>query len=456
MMKSIVKKIAATPRPGTAMLGAIALLPVLAIGAETSADLSAGPPAAETWGVHGQFTYVEQETDEFRAPYAGHNSLTPGTGAQTVDATLYVGRSLWRGAEGWVNLEVDQGFGLDDTLGAAGFPSGEAYKVGKTEPYLRLTRTFVRQTWNVGGGQESLESAQNQLAGTQSHDRVVLTVGKFGVGDVFDTNQYAHDPRGDFLNWAALDAATFDYAADAWGYTVGVALEWYTGPWTFRSGLFDLSDVPNSPQLEPGGHEFQAVLEGERRFTWRDRPGRLLVTAYQSRGRMGLLEDAISLADTTGGVPDAATVRRYRSRTGVSLAFEQEWSDDIGAFARIGGASGNVEVYEFTDVDRSASAGLALKGSRWGRPRDTIGAVAIENAISAQREQYLDRGGLGLLVGDGSLPHAASERIAELYYSLAATSFSHFTLDYQRIMNPAYNHDRGPVSVFALRVHAQF
>ena len=120
----------------------------------------------------------------------------------------------------------------------------------------------------------------------------MLTVGKFGVGDVFDTNQYAHDPRGDFLNWSALDAATFDYAADAWGYTVGVATEWYNGPWTFRAGAFDLSDVPNSPRLEPGADEFQLVLEIERRFELEGHPGRVLATAYDSRGRMGLLTDA--------------------------------------------------------------------------------------------------------------------------------------------------------------------
>ncbi|MFZ0236306.1 MAG: carbohydrate porin [Xanthobacteraceae bacterium] len=30
------------------------------------------------------------------------------------------------------------------------------------------------------------------------------------------------------------------------------------------------------------------------------------------------------------------------------------------------------------------------------------------------------------------------------------------TLDYQFIVNPAYNSDRGPVSVIGARVHAEF
>ncbi len=40
----------------------------------------------------------------------------------------------------------------------------------------------------------------------------------------------------DFLNWTVIDAGTFDYAADAWGYTAGAAVEWYQGAWTLRGG----------------------------------------------------------------------------------------------------------------------------------------------------------------------------------------------------------------------------
>jgi high affinity Mn2+ porin len=30
------------------------------------------------------------------------------------------------------------------------------------------------------------------------------------------------------------------------------------------------------------------------------------------------------------------------------------------------------------------------------------------------------------------------------------------TLDYQLVVNPAYNRDRGPVSVFGFRIHTQY
>ena len=409
----------------------------------------------ETFGVHAQFTYVEQETSGFNAPYRGPNSLSPNSGAETTDATLYLGARLWPGAEAWLNGELDQGHGLDDTLGVAGFPSGEAYKVGKNQPYLRLQRAFVRQTFNLQDDSEQVEAAANQLRGSQSNDRVVITVGKFSVVDIFDTNRYAHDSRGDFLNWTVIDSGTFDYAADAWGYTAGAAIEWYTHSWTLRSGLFDLSDVPNSVHLEPGFHEFQVDLELEHRHEIAARAGRVLLTAFESRGRMGLLDEAIAVAANSGEPPDIAALRRNRGRGGLSLGVEQELAAELGAFIRAGKAAGNVETYEFTDVDRTLAVGLSLQGSRWRRANDTVGIAAVNNAISGVREAYLNAGGLGILIGDGRLPHPGPEQIIESYYSAAVFAFAHLSLDYQWINHPAYNRDRGPVSVIAVRLHAQ-
>ena len=420
-----------------------------------AADAAADVPDQQ-FAIHGQATYVEQESGSFRAPYAGPNSLSPDQGRETTDATLYLGPRPWSGAEAWISPEVDEGFGLDGTLGLAGFPSAEDYKVGKNAPYLRLPRVFLRQTVNSGSATEAVDADLLQLGGSRSADRWVFTVGKFGVPDVFDTNQYAHDGRNDFLNWTAVDAGTFDYAADAWGFTVGAAAERYQGPWTFRAGLFDLSNIPNSTHLDPGLHEFQMIGEFEHRHEWGGQPGRVLITGYDSRGRMALLDAAVALGAQTGTTANPAEVRAYRSRLGASLDLEQQASADLGVFARIGKAAGNVEAYEFTDVDRSVSAGVSIKGSGWHRGADTIGIAGIANGISAEREQYLNAGGLGILVGDGRLPHPGAEQIIETYYSIAALAWAHVSLDYQWVKNPAYNADRGPVSIVAVRVHAQF
>jgi high affinity Mn2+ porin len=453
-MMSSQPKLDAVSRGNTGRIAVVVLWLVSWVAAAEPASVDL--PSHEQVALHGQFTYVEQEANAFRSPYRGANSLSPDNGRQTFDATLFLGARLWSGAEGWLDPEIDQGFGLDNTLGVAGFPSGEAYKVGRKRPYLRLPRAFIRQTFDLGEASEPVASAANQLGGSRSADRLVFTVGKFGVGDLFDASGYAHDPRSDFLNWTAIDAGTFDYAADAWGFTVGAAVEWYQGAWTLRGGAFDLSSVPNSEHLDPGGHQFQMILELERRFDLRGRAGRVAVTAYDSRARMGLLDAAVAAAAHDGGPVDIASVRSYRSRTGIHVLAEQQISDELGVFARAGGASGNVEAYEFTDIDRAIEAGLSLNGARWRRPRDTVGLAAMVNGISAARQRFLNAGGLGILVGDGRLPHPRSEQILEAYYSVAALSSASVTFDYQRINQPAYNSDRGPVSVFSIRLHGQF
>lgn len=405
------------------------------------------------FAIFAQATYTEQETNGFDAPYGGPNSLSPSIGRETADATLYLGARLWRGAELWINPEADQGFGLDDTLGLAGFASGEAYKLGRKAPYFRLQRAFIRQTIDLGGRIAAVAAGPNQLAMQQSADRLVLTVGKLSVVDIFDVNRYAHDPRVDFLNWSVIDAGSFDYAADAWGYSVGGAAEWYTGSWAWRAGVFDLSDVPNSIRLEPGFDEYQVDIEAEHRHELLSQPGKVDLTVFESRGRMALLQDAVAYGEAGGLKPTPDPVRRYRKRDGMSLNVEQQLTADVGVFARLGDAGGNVETYEFTDIDRTVSAGVSVNGGPWHRPGDTWGVAGVVNALSGDRRRYLAAGGLGILVGDGKLPRAGHEDILETYYDVAAASFLNVTIDYQRVENPAYNRDRGPASIFAIRMH---
>jgi high affinity Mn2+ porin len=139
----------------------------------------------------------------------------------------------------------------------------------------------------------------------------------------------------------------------------------------------------------------------------------------------------------------------------VNLNVEQQVAPDVGVFGRVGWAGGQVEPYEFTDVDHTVSAGLSFGGKRWHRANDTFGIAAVVNGISSEHIAYLQAGGLGILVGDGQLPHPGPEEIVETYYRLPVKSWQ-VTADYQFIVNPAYNRDRGPVSVISLRLHAQF
>ncbi len=420
--------------------------------------LSAGVAGADTfdWSVHGQLTFVDQYHPAFRSPYQGGNSLSPkSVGDETFDATAFLGLRLWDGGEIYADPEIDQGFGLSNTLGVAGFPSGEAYKVGKVDPYFRLQRLFFRQSFDLGGDSQKLDDGQNQVAGARSADNLVITAGKMSVTDVFDTNSYSHDPKGDYLNWSLIDAGAFDYAADAWGYSYGVTAELTKDWWTLRTGLFDLSRVPNSTQLETDFSQFEVAVEGEARHDLFGREGKIKLLAFVNRGRMGGYRDAVALGEATGTVPDTALVRRYASRPGGSIDIEQPLSDDLGLFSRASLDDGSKEAYEFTEINRSISLGLSLKGADWGRKDDTVGAAAVVNAISDSAQAYFAAGGLGILIGDGRLPHYGTEDILETYYNASVTSWLNAGADYQLIVNPAYNRDRGPVSVLALRLHAQ-
>jgi high affinity Mn2+ porin len=222
-----------------------------------------------------------------------------------------------------------------------------------------------------------------------------------------------------------------------------------------RGGLFDLSVVPNSTELDSSFAQFQWLGEIERRYELWGHPGKVALTGFLSRGRMGSFQDAIDLAQATSTSADIAAVRKYQSRGGVAMNVEQEITPDLGLFMRAGWADGTIEPYEYSDVDRTVAAGLSLKGTQWQRPDDTFGLAGIVNGISGVHEQFLNDGGLGILVGDGMLPHPGPEQIIETYYAFPLFTAT-VTFDYQFIVNPAYNRDRGPVSVIGTRVHMEF
>ncbi|HWD29204.1 MAG TPA: carbohydrate porin [Rhizomicrobium sp.] len=423
----------------------------------TALLLSTAAHADDAWSIHVQSTLVWQLQPEFHATFTGANSLkTDANGRETIDATLFAGRRLWDGGEVYANLEIDQGFGLSDTLGAAGFPSGEAYKVGANEPYIRLQRLFFRQTFDLGGDNVDVADAQNQVAGSHTANTLVLTGGKFSVGDVFDANSLAHDPRGDFLNWSLIDTGTFDYAADAWGYTYGATAEWTQDWWTLRAGLFDLSRVPNTTQLVRGLGQYEIDAEGEARYKLFGQDGTVKLLGFLNRGRMASYNDAVALGAATHATPDVSLVRKPSDRAGFALNAEQGLTDDLSAFMRAGLNDGSKEAFEFTEINRTVALGLSLKGADWGRPDDTVAIAGVDNGISHAASAYLRAGGLGILIGDGALPRYGDEAILETYYSAAATKWLTVSLDYQFIDHPGYDAVRGPASVFGLRLHAAY
>jgi len=427
---------------------------------QTQDDAAAnGTATLKRYNLHGQTTFIGQGTPPFPSPYEGENSLYPnGETRETWTATLAAGLRIDRSNELYFNPEMFQGFGLSQTHGVAGFLNGEAQKGGTVVPEIYVARVFYRYTLNLGGGQETLKDAFNQVAGTRDIDRVTFALGKMSVVDVFDDNSYAHDPRTTFFNWSIWEAGGFDYAADQKGYTYGMALELNRRDWAARAGYYLEPIHSNAQQLDwQLFQRGQYVAELEQRYKFVSQPGTLRWLAWTSLANAGSYAQSLAISQDTGGDPNDTilTTRETRVKYGFAANVEQALSDDVGVFARLSWSDGQSEVMSFTDIDSSLSGGIVLNGALWGRQEHRLGIGGAINAISEPHRQWIGAGGLGLLIGDGKLDYA-HERILEAYYLLPVCDPLLLTLDYQFVDNPGYNRDRGPVSAFAARLHADY
>ena len=79
---------------------------------------------------HFQETTITQYKPAFSAPYSGQNSLSTSSETQSsITSTLFGAARLWKGAEAYFNPEISGGAGLSKTLGIAGFPNGETFRI---------------------------------------------------------------------------------------------------------------------------------------------------------------------------------------------------------------------------------------------------------------------------------------------------------------------------------------
>jgi len=121
----------------------------------------------------------------------------------------------------------------------------------------------------------------------------------------------------------------------------------------------------------------------------------------------------------------------------------------------VGWNDGNEQGWMFTDVCYSGTLGLSVKGESWHRPGDTFGLGGVMNGITRVEQEFFAAGGTGIEGGDGNLSYGW-EKTVETYYDCAIWKTIHAAVDYQFISDPAFNRDRGPVSVLGARLHWEF
>lgn len=439
--------------------------------ATSAAGGNGAPAAGETWNFHVQNTDTVQGYPAFSAKYSGRQSLPRGGETrETVSLDLMGGLHLWPGAEAHVDALMWQGFGLANTTGVDGFPSGEAYRIGTQDPNATIARLFVRQTIGLGGDQEDVADDAFNLASKRDISRLTFTLGRFAAADIFDTNTYANSPRTQFMNWSLVNNVGWDYPADTIGYDTGFTVELNQPDWTLRYGVFEVPDIQNGMTYEDafltwpydpateghaGAGAFAMALEFERRYQIESHPGAIRFLAYVNRANMASYSKATAILQANGPGADLGAAHAYRNKYGFGLNWEQEIAKNTGLFSRLGWNDGQEQSWMFNDVDYTASLGISINGDAWHRPGDTYGLAGVLNGISKSEQHFFQAGGLGILAGDGNLDYGW-EKIIETYYNFQVLENAHVTLDYQFISDPAFNKDRGPVSVFAVRVHWEF
>ena len=405
---------------------------------------------------HFQQTIISQSKPGFSAPYSGQNSLSPlSETASSITSTFFGGMRLWKGAEFFFNPELSGGAGLSKTLGVAGFPNGETFRVGSASPAIYIARLYFKQNFEWGKERDTIEDDVNTLGGTKSKRYFSITAGKFGMADFFDGNNFSHDPRSQFMNWALMDNAAWDYPANTRGYTIGTFFELGQPTWTLRFAFTMVTTVPNESVWDQQiGKANTQTLEYEKRYTINGQKGTLRLLSFLNNGKFGNYDQAIA---QNPKAPNVDTTQAYgRHKYGFGINADQFLTNDFGVFAKMSYNDGHTETWFFTEIDRSVTFGGVLKGTSWKRKDDELGLAFIGNGLSKPHRDYLADGGYGFLIGDGKLNYAP-EMIAEIYYKINAYQHKFWlSPDYQFIINPAYNKDRGPVNVFGIRAHVEF
>lgn len=450
----------------------------------------------QKYNFHAQYTLTGMGYLSFSAKYTNPAYLWSGTGSslptagqarETQSLDEYLGYRLGSGTEFHIDALLWQGYGLNNTYGINDFPDGEAFKVGVRYPHFSVVRFFLRKTINLGSGdgEEAVDDDQLTLRGNQNMDRITITLGRFSAKDIFDNNPYSNDPRTQFMNWALMANAAWDYPADALGFTTGVAITWNRPTWTLRYGWFQMSKYRNQFTAEslyltiPGEQDagdgkilqdWSMVTELEHRHYIGNRAGAVRFLSFDNRANMGSYKAAVALANApatlavwgtparflasangiSGGIDDTHALR---NTWGFGLNMDQALTSHIGLFSRIGWNCGQNESFEFTDANWTATIGTSIHGAKWKQPEDVLGSAFITSGASKANQDYLAAGGIGILTGDGALNYGPEKNV-EIYYDHAFSKHFHGTVDYQFVDDPAFNHDRGPVpAIFALRLH---
>lgn len=449
----------AGPAPGKALLFMLLLAAHSASAQSTSSSDSqpSGSPGffSRLW-LSGQVNLVAQGHGRFRSPYEGSNSFRSAASTKVSRVlTLYTGLRVSNNTDIIFNLEQTSGANLSGALGLAGFPNLDTVAVPSTKPYV--ARALLHHSFSLGGKSVDVNRGPLQLAPRLPEKRLEVYAGKFSMPDFFDVNAVGGDSHFQFLNWSMNNNAAYGYPAETRGYTYGLVLEFHQPRWTarFAEALQAKADGPDEIDTRIArSHSEHFELE-LRASLLSKRVGVVRLLSFRNHGPLALYRDAIGEFQSNSVlVPDTTRQRRPNRKYGFGLNLEQELTPDLRAYVRFGWAEGRAESLANTDANQALSGGFDHSGMRWRRPDDRFGCAGALTGISRDHRNYLALGGKGAVLGDGRLNYGW-EKTMELYYTTKLRPGIYFSVDLQRISNPGYNRDRGPLFVTSLRLHLE-
>jgi hypothetical protein len=408
----------------------------------------------------GQANFVFQTHPPFHAAYTGSNSLAPSYEKATSRVvTLYTGVRLNDSTELLVDIEEAGGSALSTGLGLAGNTDLDIVRNPSLSKAPYLGRGMIHKVFALSKDKIETERSFLSLFTEVPRRRLEIRFGKFSMPDFFDLNSAGSDTHLQFLNWTVDNNGAWDYAADTRGYTVGVVADYEDRNWGFRFGEALMPKVANGIDLVWRPWQVHAEnweYELRRGFIPK-KSGTVRLLAYTNSANMGIYREAIAqFLEHKTPRPDITNHPWHITRKyGFGVNIEQNLLPWLTAFGRFGWDNGKTESFAYTEVDQTFQGGLGANGAKWHRRQDRAGIVLVTNAICKDHQIYLADGGLGFLLGDGRLSYGR-ENIVEAYYTVHMWRGIYFAPDLQRIKNPGYNRDRGPVLVPSVRLHLEF
>ncbi|HEV3214258.1 MAG TPA: carbohydrate porin [Vicinamibacterales bacterium] len=425
--------------------------------AETSPAVTMLPHSDSTkWWISGQINLIGQGHGAFLSPYEGPHSLRAAREWKVSRVwTIFTGLQLPQHTEVLYDIESAAGRGLSDAFGLAGFTNLDVVRNPDLGAKPYVARVMIHYILPLSDETINVTRGPLSLATKQAKQRLEVRAGKFGIVDFFDLNAVGNDSHLQFTNWTIDNNGAYDYDADTRGYTYGVMVEYDAPAWSLRAAEALMPKIANGIVLDWN----VARARGENvELELRPAPGLVTrILGYVNHANMGSYDEAIQAF--RAGVDPSPTIeahrRQGRLKSGIGGNVEYAFAGGVRLGARAGWNDGRTESFAYTEVDDTVLLGGDVAGGGWHRPLDRIGIAGASNGLSGPHREYLRLGGLGFLLGDGTLRYGR-ENILETYYTAHLWRGLFASSGLQYIAHPGYNRDRGSVLVGGSRVHVDF